>query len=203
MDQKRIQEILDQQRADSLLHQKSKASIICSIASQERLSNPLWREKYYENPEWLDPVKKKRAESLRTQEASKKLSEGQKRRYQDPSEREKTSRASKNSFSQNPERRERLSKSSKLVWSNEELRKQSSNSHKKQWEDPNKRSQLSDSMKEVRKYPIMTPDGEFASTQEAADFYKLSRATILYRLGKYPDQYFYTGKKPHSNKKKI
>lgn len=153
---------------------------------------------------WIndEEIQKKRIASLRSEETSKKLSEGHRKRYENPEERKKTGLATKKSFINDPTRKQKAIEASKKIWSNPALKKQASKSHKKQWKDKSKRKQLSNSMKEIRKYPIMTPDGEFESTEKAAEHFGVSRATINYRIGKYPEQYYYCGKKPHCNKKK-
>lgn len=171
-------------------------------ASRERANNPKWKEKYYDNPDWLEPLKKKRAESLKTEEMSKKLSESHKKRYQDPNERIKTANATKKSYAEDPTRLARAKSKSKKTWATEEVRKKASESHKKQWQDPNKRQQLSTSMKEIRKYAMMCKGQWFESSQAAADHFGISRDMIGYYRKKYPDQYYYCDKKPHSNKKK-
>lgn len=165
------------------------------------LANPVNREKYYDNKEWLENCAKKRSQSLKTPEVSAKLSASHKKRYENIEERKKTSEASKRSH-KDPIRKEKQKNASKITWSKTEVKKKASESHKKQWADPKKRKQLSSSMKEIRKYPIMTPDGEFESTQAAAEHYGISRDMIGYFRRKYPDQYYYSGRLPHSNKKK-
>lgn len=165
------------------------------------LNNPINKKKYYENKDWLKSLIEKRTESLRKPEIRKKLSEKQKQRYLNEEERKKTSESIKESYRKDPNRIERTKKKSKETWSKEEVKLKASKSHKKQWEDPNSRKKLSESMKSLRQYPIMTPDGEFPSTQAAADYYGISKDMISYYRKKYPEKYYYCGKKPHSNKK--
>lgn len=173
-----------------------------SAAQKEKYKSPLYKEKYSENPDWIEPLKKKRSESLKTKESSKKISDGLKKRYEKLEERIKTSNASKLSYKNDPLRKEKARNASKKTWSNKDLRKQASESHKKQWEDPNKRKQLSESMKSIRKYPMMCKGQWFESSQAAADFFGISKDMIGYYRKKYPKEYYYCDKKPHSNKKK-
>jgi hypothetical protein len=153
---------------------------------------------------WLnnEEIQKKRIASLKSPKTSLRLTQGQKQRYQRKEERIKTSESMKQVYKTNPNRLKDATEKIKQTWAKEEVRKKASKSHKQQWLDADKRKNLSNTMKSIRKYPIMTPNGRFESTQDAAEFYGISKDMIGYYRKKYPDQYYYCDRIPHSNKKK-
>ena len=77
---------------------------------------------------------------------SKKCSAANKKRYEDPKEREKTSIASKKQF-QDPEARKKASIAQRKRWEDKEKRKKQSETMKKRYEDPEERKKTSITVK--------------------------------------------------------